>query len=307
MQQSLTFLLLLSLLVSACQPEEPTADAYGSFEAREVMVAAEATGPLLFLEVAEGATLDSGQIIGLVDTMPLHLQREQIEARIRAIRRKTQHTQPQLDILLAQKSNLERELHRLQGLLAKQAVPEQQVDDLKGKIDVVQQQMAATRDQINTANRSILAEIEPLQAQLRSIEDKIERCTIVNPVSGRVLTQLVEPEEMTMAGKPLYKIADLSELTLRAYVSGAQLPQIALGQDVEVWIDQDAETNQQLPGTITWIAEEAEFTPKIVQTKEERVNLVYAIKVRVPNDGRLKIGMPGEVVWTVDGKRPAAL
>lgn len=303
MKQYVLLLILLALLVSACQPKEQPADAYGSFEAREVFVASEASGPLLFLDVAEGATLDSGHIIGLVDTTSLHLQQEQTRARIRAIRQKTQNTQPQLDILLTQKSNLERELHRLQGLLAEQAVPAQQVDDLKGKIDVVQQQINATRDQINTANRSVLAEIEPLAAQLRTIEDKIRRCTIINPLSGRVLTQLVEPEEMAMAGKPLYKIADLSELILRAYVSGAQLPQIALGQDVEVWIDQDATAKQQLHGTITWIADKAEFTPKIVQTKEERVNLVYAIKVRVPNDGRLKIGMPGEVVWTTHHER----
>jgi len=283
--------------------EEPTADAYGTFEAREVFVAPQASGPLLFLDVAEGKSLDSGQVIGMVDTIPLHLQRQQLEARIRAIRQKTQNTQPQIDILLSQKNNLERELRRLEGLLAEQAVPEQQVDDIKGKITVVQQQMAATRDQINTANRSILAEVEPLEAQLRILNDKMDRCTIINPVTGRVLTQLVEPEEMVAAGKPLYKIADLSELTLRAYVSGAQLPHLNLGQTVDVWIDQDVDTNQRLSGTITSIADKAEFTPKIVQTKAERVNLVYAIKVRVPNDGRLKIGMPGEITWTVDGEQ----
>jgi HlyD family secretion protein len=295
MKNILLPLCIIGGLTSGCQPTTEKADAYGTFEAREVLVSAEASGPLLFLDVDEGITLDSGQLVGLVDTMPLHLQRQQIEARIQSIRQKVQHEQPQIDVLLSQKANLEREVRRLEGLLQEQAVPEQQVDDLRGQIDVVQNRILATRDQIQTANRSVLSEIEPLEAQYRTLTDKLDRCRIYNPITGRVLMQLVEPEEMAQMGRPLYKIADLSELTLRAYVTGAQLPHLNLGQTVEVWIDHSSGDLQPLSGTVTWIAHEAEFTPKIVQTRDERVNLVYAVKVRVHNDGRLKIGMPGEL------------
>lgn len=302
MKNILLPLFIIGGLASGCQTQTEEADAYGTFEAREVLVSAELSGPLLFLNVDEGMTLDSGQLVGLVDTMPLYLQRQQIEARIKAIRQKVQREQPQIDVLLAQKANLEREVQRLEGLLREQAVPEQQVDDLRGQIDVVQNRILATRDKIQTANRSVLSEIEPLEAQSRTLTDKLDRCRIYNPIDGRVLMQLTEPEEMVQMGHPLYKIADLSELTLRAYVTGSQLPHLNLGQSVGVWIDHHSGELQQLPGTVTWIADEAEFTPKIVQTRDERVNLVYAVKVRVRNDGRLKIGMPGELTFMPEQK-----
>jgi len=300
MKNILLSLCIIAGFATACQPTTEESDAYGTFEAREVLVSAEASGPLLFLHIDEGMALDSGQLVGLVDTMPLHLQRQQIAARIQSIRQKVQREQPQIDVLLSQKANLEREVRRLEGLLREQAVPEQQVDDLRGQIEVIQNRILATRDQIQTANRSVLSEIDPLEAQYRTLTDQLDRCRIHNPIAGRVLVQMVEPEEMARAGRPLYKIADLSELTLRAYVTGSQLPHLNLGQQVEVWIDHQSGDLQQLTGTVTWIADEAEFTPKIVQTRDERVNLVYAVKVQVRNDGRLKIGMPGELTFMPD-------
>jgi len=288
-------IIAILLLLTACQDKTERADAYGNFEAREVMVSAEANGQITFLNIAEGQEISAGQLVGLIDTTALHLQRAQLNARIKALGGKTQSAQPQVEVLQEQKRNLERELRRVEALLRDSAATPQQLDDLQGKIEVVDQQIAATKAQTATLNQGVMSEVAPLQAQIDIIEEKIRQCSIINPVKGTVLLQLAEPQEVTAAGKPLYTIAPLDKLELRAYVSGTQLPHIKLGQEVAVNIDQDETSNRTLSGTISWIASEAEFTPKTIQTKEERVNLVYAIKVTVPNDGSLKIGMPGEV------------
>lgn len=286
------------LLLTACQDNGDRADAYGNFEAREVMVSAESQGQISFLDITEGQEVQAGQLVGLIDTTALHLQRLQLKARIRALGSKTQSAKPQVEVLQKQKRNLQRELHRVEALLRDSAATPQQLDELQGKIEVVDQQIAAARAQTATLNQGVMAEVAPLQAQIAIIEEKIRQCSIVNPVRGTVLLKLAEPQEITAAGKPLYTVAPLHKLELRAYVGGTQLPHIKLGQEVEVLIDQDETSNRTLMGTISWISSEAEFTPKTIQTKEERVNLVYAIKVTVPNDGSLKIGMPGEVNFT---------
>lgn len=286
---------LLTTLLAACQEEEERADAYGTFEAREVIVAAETAGKIMDLSVEEGMSLTAAQPVGLIDTTGLHLQREQLLASIRAVRNKTKDAAPDIAVLEEQLRNLEREKKRTEALLKDKAATPKQLDDIEGQIEVVREQIDRAGALTKTANRGILAEIEPLQAQVRLIEDQIRKCYLHNPIDGTVLVKLAEPAEIAHTGKPLYKIADLREMTLRAYVSGSQLPHVKLGQPVTVLIDENESENQSFEGTISWISDEAEFTPKIVQTKEERVNLVYAIKVRVPNDGSLKIGMPGEV------------
>ncbi|MEY4134260.1 MAG: hypothetical protein RL386_610, partial [Bacteroidota bacterium] len=173
----------------------------------------------------------------------------------------------------------------------------QQLDDLKDQREIVRRQILAAQSQENTANRSIRAEIAPLKAQIHQVEDQIARCYLKNPVSGTVLAKLAEGGEVAIAGKPLYKIADLRQMTLRAYVSGEQLPKIKIGQMVKVLIDESKDTNRALSGRLAWISDQAEFTPKTIQTKAARVNLVYAVKILVNNDGSLKIGMPGEVIF----------
>ncbi len=290
------FLLSAALFLIACQENGGTSDAYGNFEAQEVIVSAEGNGQLLRLEVEEGQELQASQQVGLVDTTQLHLKRQQLRASIQAVTGKTQEVQPQVDVLLEQKQNLQREEKRLKALIAANAATPKQLDDIQGQIEVVDKQIAAALSQNKTANRGILAEIAPLQAQIDQIDDQIRRCYINNPIDGTVLLKLAEPHEMAAMGKPLYTIAKMDELELRAYISGAQLPRIQLGQEVEVLIDEDEENNRSLSGTVSWISGKAEFTPKTIQTKEERVNLVYAFKVKVKNDGSLKIGMPGEVV-----------
>lgn len=289
--------LLATLWLTGCNGNDDKADAYGTFEAAETLISSEANGRLLRFEVDEGDRLIAGQIVGLVDTTQLALRREQLQAQRQSARSRTRGVVAQVDVLEEQKRVAEIEQARLEKLIADRAAPQKQLDDINGQIRVLNQQI----QQIRTQNAPILAEVSAIDAQIAQINDQIQRSVIINPLAGTVLVTYAEPHEMTATSKPLYKIADLSTLTLRAYVSGDQLPHIRLGQAVDVQIDETRTENRSLPGEIVNIASEAEFTPRIIQTKEERVNLVYAIKVRVANpDGALKIGMPGEV-WLGDG------
>ena len=289
---------ILSLLIlwPGCRPEEELADAYGNFEAVTTIVSAEGNGRLLSLKVEEGQVLQAGQLIGLIDTVQLHLQRQQLSAQMKVIPQKLQDAAPDVAVLEDQRRNLLRELERLEKLVAAKAAPSKQLDDLKGELVVLDQRMLAVRQKTKDVNRGILSEQSPIEARIASIDDQIRRCYIYNPVSGTVLYKLAEPSEMTAFGAPLYKIASLDTLTLRAYAGAAQVQQMKIGQQVMVLVDDGADGFRNLNGRISWIAAEAEFTPKTIQTKEERINLVYAVKVEVPNaDGRLKIGMPAEV------------
>lgn len=286
---------LVVLLLAGCQEDAPTADAYGQFEAVEVMVSSEMAGRLVTFTVTEGQRLDAGAVVGLVDTTQLALQRAQLVASRRVVRARARSVLAQIDVLEAQKAVLAVEQARVARLLTDGAATPKQRDDLDGQVRVLDQQMASIR----TQNPAILGELDVLDAQVAQVDDRIRRSRIHNPVAGTVLTTYAEAHELTGAGQPLYKIANLDALDLRAYLSGAQLPHVRIGQQVTVLIDADATTNRALSGEVTWIAAQAEFTPRPIQTKEERVTLVYAFTVRVANpDGALKIGMPGEVRFT---------
>lgn len=288
--------LLLTFILSACSTETPRADAYGNFEADPVLVSAEIGGKLLFLCAREGATIPAGQTVALVDTVPLHLERALVEARIGSLPQKLRDALAEIEVIEKRQANLIRERDRVARLLQDNAALPKQLDDLNGEIEVLEQQKAALRSQVETANRSILAEKGPLLAQKSVIDDKIRRARVINPIAGTVLHQMAEASEILPPGSPLYQIAPLDTLTLRFYVSALQLPDIQLGQTVEVLIDAGLEELYQGSGRISWIAAEAEFTPKTIQTREERVSLVYAVEARVPNpEGRYKIGMPAEV------------
>jgi HlyD family secretion protein len=288
---------LFILPLIGCQQEESRSDAYGNFEAIETTISAEATGKLLEFKVEEGAVLKKGERIGLIDTTQLHLQRLQLQATFGAINAKTQDPSAEIAVFEAQKEYLLHEKERIASLLAAKAATDKQLDDLVNQIQVVEKQISAAKSKAGQMNKGVLSEKEPLRAQIEVLNEQIRRCYIVNPKEGTVLTQLVETAEMVRAGSPLYRIADLSTLSLRAYVSGAQLPDIRIGQTVEVIVDSGSDVRRSTDGTIAWISDQAEFTPKTIQTREERTSLVYAIKVDVPNDGSLKIGMPGEVLF----------
>lgn len=295
MKNTSILLLLISLL--ACRTEEERADAYGNFEADPTVIGAEANGRLLYLRVEEGQELPAGRLVGLIDTTQLYLQKLQVKASISALGRKTRSPLPDIEVMREQERSLEREKARVEALLADKAATPKQLDDIQAQIDVVNKQMEAARQRVNENNRSILSEADPLYAQLAVLDEQIKKCYIYNPVRGTVLTKTAKANEMAGLGTPLYRIAALDTIILRAYFSGQQLGGIQLGQSVEVAIDAAAENLiKTYPGTIEWIAAEAEFTPNTIQTRQERVNLVYAAKIAVPNpDGLLKIGMPAEV------------
>ena len=300
---------ITSLFIIGCNRNGNEFDASGTFEADETIVSSEMPGKILSFNVEEGMQLPKDSIVGTVDATNIDLQQQQVEASINALNEKTANVNPQVELLqnqlAVQQSQLDNLLHertRIENLLKADAATAKQLDDINAQIDMMKKSMTVTQQQINvkkndiaTQNRSILSEAEPLRKRVAQLEDQAQRANIVNPVNGTVITKYAEAGEITSSGKALYKIADLSELNLRAYVTGVQLPTIKLGQQVKVLIDQGEKRNKEYPGTIVWISDKAEFTPKTIQTKEERANLVYAIKVKVKNDGYLKIGMYGEV------------
>ncbi len=300
----------MAAFIAACNTDNNKADATGTFEADEVIVSSEVAGKIISLDIEEGQGIPRNKVVGSIDAENLVLQKEQVEASIRALREKTSDVNPQVillqDQLKVQQSQLSNFIHerkRIENLLKQDAATGKQLDDINSQIIVLQRQMSVTRQQINvqqsnvsTQNRSVLSEGEPLSKRAEQINDQIERAKITNPVNGTVLTKYAEAGEITSPGKALYKIADLSTITLRAYISGSQLSEVKLGQKVVVRVDKGADDYKDYPGTLTWISDKAEFTPKTIQTKDERANLVYAAKVKVKNDGFLKIGMYGEVL-----------
>ena len=288
---------ILATSMVSCSNNENGADAYGHFEAREIVVSAEANGQILKLELEEGAVLKAGQVVGLIDTTTLALQRAQLFATMGTVRKKTQDPNPQIKVLEEQRRAMLREKARVEALLKDDAALPKQLDDIMGQLDVLDEQIRAARANADRFNEAVLSETDPLAAQLRLLNEQISRCSIKNPIDGTVILQWAETGELAGLGKPLYKIADLRHMELRAYISGDQLSAVKIGQQVNVHFDTGKEEMQSLPGTVSWVSSQAEFTPKIVQTKEERVNLVYAIKIAVENDGSVKIGMPGEVTF----------
>jgi len=317
------FLPAIALLLAACGQKGNNPDATGIFEAREVIISAESAGVLRQFDVSEGQILEAGQAVGTIDCTQLGLQKDQIIATERALDLRKTESAPQTQIfteqigfqesqIVTQREQLrvlQVEQARLQRLVAAQAAPAKQLDDLNGQIAIVEKQIAAAQAQVKVlqqqirsqeqtiaiANRGMLSEKQPLDVRKAQLDDQIRRCKVVNPFKGTVLTKYAEAYEMATPGKALYKVANLDKLTLRAYVTGEQLPQLKLGQSVQILVGQGNASGKSYTGTITWIADQAEFTPKSIQTKNERANLVYAVKIETPNDGFLKIGMYGDV------------
>ncbi|MCF6167661.1 HlyD family efflux transporter periplasmic adaptor subunit [Lutibacter sp.] len=285
----LGILLIASTLIS-CNNDNNKADGYGNFEATETIISAESNGKLLQFSIEEGQTIQKGTVVGLIDTIQLALKKEQLIASKKSISSKSRNVLSQINVLRAQLKTAEISKLRIENLIKSNAGTQKQLDDINGQVNVINQQIMS----VETQNAPILNEIKSINAQIKQLEDQLQKSIITNPIKGTVLVKYAEPYEITTFGKPLYKIANLSLMELRVYVSETQLPSIKIGQNVTVKIDA-GETMKNFDGTITWVASEAEFTPKIIQTKEERVNLVYAVKVTVKNDGSLKIGMPAEM------------
>jgi HlyD family secretion protein len=295
MQTNYYLLAFISLLTISCAQTDSEFDATGNFEADEVIISAEAAGKILRLDIEEGSELKSQSAIGLIDTTQLYLKKKQLEYSIRAVNAKQPNATIQLAAIQEQIETAKREKKRVENLLKDDAATQKQLDDINSQLDLLQRQYSATQSTLNITKQSLQSETLPLQAQLEQVQDQIKKSQIINPINGTVLTLFAKQNEVVTPGKALYKIADLSTIILRAYISGNQLSQIKLGQSVTVLVDAANDEYKKYTGTISWVSDKAEFTPKTIQTKEERANLVYAIKIDVKNDGYLKLGMYGEV------------
>jgi membrane fusion protein YbhG len=285
----------LLLLLSApffqhCSDEGPVAFAYGNFESNDIIVSAETTGRLVSFNINEGDKLEKSEILGLIDTVVLALKKEQIIASRKAVSAKLTQLNDQISINKVQLKNVQRELDRFTELKMAGAATGKQFDDLKGQKDLVVAQIKALESQ----KLSVYAEIEAQNAQLAQVNDQLDRSVLKSPIKGTILEKYLEQGELAATGRALYSVTDLSELILRVFVDGNQLSQIKAGDKVNVNYD-TADGISQIEGEVSWISPRAEFTPKVIQTRDDRVNLVYAVKIRVRNDGSLKIGMPGEI------------
>ena len=285
----LLFLASFFGIISSCSNSEK-ADGYGNFEATEITISSEANGKLNFFDLEEGQVVKKGKVVGLVDTIHLHLSKQQLLASKATVASKSGGVWSQVNVLKQQLSTAETEQQRIQNMFRENAATQRQLDQANSEVAVLKKQIR----NVETQNAPIVNELKSIDTKVAQIAEQLSKSTIINPIEGTVLTKFSEANEIVSFGKPLYKIADLNEMSLRVYVSETQLSNIGIGQQVIVKID-SGETMKNYTGTISWISASAEFTPKIIQTKEERVNLVYAVKVTVTNDGSLKIGMPAEM------------
>ena len=316
---------LFFLVAIGCRDTKKKFDASGTFEATEIIVSAESTGKILKLDIKEGDTVSKGKIVGHIDPLSIELQKEQVAASMTALTKKSNDASPQISIykeqidvqrhqIAVQKQQLivlQKEQKRVEDLVKAEAATPKQLDDINGQVDILKKQIEAAESSIKVfekqisaqtamvdiQNRGILSEKLPLEKRIAQLDEQMSRSNITNPINGIILSKYAESGEVTAVGKAIYKVADMSEMTLRAYITGDQLGQIKINQKVKVLIDAGKDKYRELPGTILWVSDKAEFTPKTVQTKDERANLVYALKINIKNDGTLKIGMYGEVLF----------
>lgn len=281
----------LVFLTSACNQNNNESDAYGNFEATEYTISAENSGKILFLDIQEGDVFTNAEQVGLIDTSQLFFQKEQLKAQKKSIASGVQNILSRIAVYQEQLDILKKDKIRIDKMFADKAATSKQVDDINGNILVIQKQIKS----VKTENARVLGDLENVNRKIDALNDLIEKSKIYVPETATVLEKYREVYEMVNAGTPLFKLADLRTLDLRVYVSGDQLSKLKIGMEVNVLIDKNKEENHMLKGKVTWISSQSEFTPKIIQTKKERVKLVYAVKINVVNDGHLKIGMPGEI------------
>lgn len=299
MSTKVFFIPLIALVFTACGDHKLPYDAAGTFEAVETIVSAEATGTLDKFTVEEGQQLERGQIIGYIDTTQLHLKKRQLQAQVKAVLSKKPHVATEIASLQEELAHAKHEQNRLSNLVKADAATPRELDNVNTQVAVIRKRIAAQQTSLGIVASSLEQETAPLYVQIEQVNDQILKSAIVNVELGTVLGKYAEENELMSPGKPLYKIANLSTMELRAYITGDQLSNVKIGQNVTVQIDQGPEEYKDYAGTIEWISAKAEFTPKTIQTKKERANLVYAMKIRVKNDGFLKIGMYGQVLFEV--------
>ena len=291
--KTISLIIIIALVLAGCKNKADEADAYGNFEATEVIVSSETSGRILKFDVTEGSEIDKGSEIALIDTTLFHLQKAEINAGMTSVRTRISTINAQNDILNQQIENLNINIERIENMLKDEAATKKQYDDLTGQVAVLQKQVTAN----NTQKASIAAELSVYESKKATLNEQVTRSIVKSPIKGTIIEKYSEAGELTAAGKPLVKIADLSLMKLKVYVSGAQLGDIRIGQNCAVRVDDGKKGYKSFTGTISYISGKAEFTPKIIQTKEERVTLVYAVTIDVKNDGTMKSGMPGEAIF----------
>lgn len=286
---------LLVLLAASCVEGNKAYDASGVFESTEVTVSAEGNGKILSLDIQEGDRLEAGQIVGCIDTVQLHLSEVQLEASRRAVGSGRLDISRQIAALESQIGKQRQELDRFTKLEKAGASNRKQVEDIQAQIETLERQLAAQKESLNSSNRNVSGQADALEAQIEQIRDRIRKCVITSPVAGTVLAKYSEAGEFAALGRALFKVADIDNIRLRAYITADQLTTLKLGQQVRVFADQGSSGRKEYAGTLIWISDKAEFTPKTIQTRDERANLVYAVKIAVENDGLIKLGMYGDI------------
>lgn len=287
-------LAVAAVLCSSCSGKTEF-DACGNFEADEILVSSQGTGQLMWSDIQEGMTVTAGNTLGIIDTVQLYLQKAQLESQLKSLMSSRPDVESQVASLRSQIANLKSEKSRLERLVAKGAAPTKQVDDIKAQIVILESQLDAQLSALSKNTSAVEFNANAISAQIDMIEDKISKCHIVSPVNGTVIAKYIHAGELVGMGTPIMKVADLENMFLRAYFTSDQLGSIVLGDKVTVTADFGGEQQFQYEGKIVWISSESEFTPKSIQTRNTRANLVYAVKIAVRNDGRLKIGTYGEV------------
>lgn len=291
---------LMFLAIAGCGTGKNDYDASGVFEATEVIVSAEAYGRIMHFDVTEGMQLIAGQEVGYIDTTQLYLRKTQLLTNKKSVQTRTSDVETQIAATREQIRNAEHELQRTQNLLKANASTQKSVDDINFQISVLQKQLAAQLSTLQRGNLGVSEESSALEIQVSQLQDQLLNSRIVSPDYGTVLVKYAEAGELATQGKPLFKMANLNTMFLRAYLTSDQLSRIGLGQTVTVYADYGNKERRSYEGTVTWISDRSEFTPKTIQTRDERANLVYAVKIAVKNDGYLKIGMYGELKFSAD-------
>lgn len=287
-------LLVLGTLFS-CTDKDMKYDASGVFEATEVMVSAKSAGELLQFDILEGQNLKAYETVGYIDTIQLYLQKEQLEANLLSVESRHYDVSTQIASIRQQISTQKKEQKRFEDLVRNNAANQKQLDDINEQIKLLEKQLSAKEETLTKGNESVYGDIKSLTAQIELIKDQIKKSIICSPINGTVLTKYMEKGELAVQGKALFKVADMENIYLRAYITADQLTTLKIGQEVKVYADQGKSDRKEYNGTVTWISDKAEFTPKTIQTRDERANLVYAVKVMVRNDGYIKRGMYGEL------------
>lgn len=288
----------LLALFSACGNGAPKYDATGTFETTEVLVSAEASGRLLYFDIEEGMLLKAGEEVGVVDTVQLYLKKLQLEASIKSVEEQRPDILKQVAATKEQISAAQRERNRVANLLKVGAANQKQLDDAEDQLEVLRKQLVAQNSTLSNSHQSLTWQSSSVGIQVAQVEDQLKKCHITSPITGTVLAKYAEAGELTAMSTPLFKVADTEQMYLRAYITSEQLSQVKLGQKVTVFSDYGTDEHKQYPGVVTWISDTSEFTPKTILTKNERANLVYAVKIAVHNDGLLKIGMYGGVEFS---------